>query len=315
MKAKLPAALPHAYQPSILRRFPLLSFDGQRMYAPIRDLINARTTEGLYYDVVAGGPANLRNEASAAFNSYCARYFATTLPGFKLGGDERYRIGKQDFNAPDIHLSDDRQLVAIIECKATKLTFEAQFADDPAVHAKRGLSEIAKGVFQIWRYVSHVRSGMVPDLRLAERTLGVVLTLDSWLVVSRELQNAVIAEAAERAEAEGNILPADRIPTMFCSVTDLESILSYADEASFLAGLSVACEERHLGWHPVDFFRKASGPRQSRQFPFDLGEVVPWWNDMRPLMEERAARRSSAKAHPRRPAGSVVGDDGGEVSG
>ena len=83
-----------------------------------------------------------------------------------------------------------------MECKATKLTFPAQFADDPIAEAKIGYDEIAKGVFQLWRYFSHARRGIVSTDAVRADAYGMVLTLDTWLVMSRELQEQVLGTAA-----------------------------------------------------------------------------------------------------------------------
>src|SRR3546814_21023677 len=48
-----------AYRPSILRDFPIIAFGekGERLRAPIPELIMYRYTSGLYLAVVQGGPA------------------------------------------------------------------------------------------------------------------------------------------------------------------------------------------------------------------------------------------------------------------
>jgi hypothetical protein len=67
--------IPTAYQPSILRRFPLLSLkeDSESFIAPIPESLLMRVTSGLYYDLIPGGQP-LLNEASDRFEQYVADY-------------------------------------------------------------------------------------------------------------------------------------------------------------------------------------------------------------------------------------------------
>ena len=199
---------PVAYQPSFRRQFPILSFGdaGQRLRAPLRDLLLLRITAGIYYDLVSGD-GGLRNDASNRFEAYCANYMTAMMPRLTVERSHRYPFRGNAIETPDILLRDNGQVVIAVECKATKLTFAAQYADDPIAEAKREYDEIATGVFQLWRYFSHTRRGIIADAACWDDARGVVLTLDTWLVLSGPLQKQIFAAAEVLAGADHDITP------------------------------------------------------------------------------------------------------------
>src|SRR3546814_8050672 len=64
-----------AYRPSILRDFPIIAFGekGERLRAPIPELIMYRYTSGLYLDVVQGGSA-VWTDIGTRFERYVLEY-------------------------------------------------------------------------------------------------------------------------------------------------------------------------------------------------------------------------------------------------
>jgi hypothetical protein len=271
--------LPTAYQPSFLRRFPIISFgDGDtRLCAPIPDLILLRITSGLFYDLIKGG-SNLRNEASERFEKYCAEFIAAMMRRFEVSRSKKYIFRNNLIDTPDILTKDGGDVVVAVECKATRLSFGAQFADDPIEEAKKGYEEIAKGVFQLWRYFSHTRRGVVVTDAVRPDAHGMVLTLDTWLVASQTLQQQVLAAATTLAEKDSEITAEDRRKVVFCSIHDLERTLTNATEDSFLRTMSAARDERFGGWILPNIHRDTeSDCGEPKPFPFELGNVLPWW--------------------------------------
>jgi hypothetical protein len=283
------ASLPVAYQPSILRRFPIVTFGqgSQRLRAPLPELILLRVTSGVYYDLIKGEP-HLRNEASDRFERYSAEYIAAMMRRFDVGRGYKYKVGKRVVDTPDILIRDCGEVVIAVECKATKLTFAAQYGDDPTAGAKRAYDEIAKGIFQLWRYFSHVRRGIVTKDVVRSEARGVVLTIDTWLVMSPDLHKEVLATANGLADDDRDITAEDRRTVVFCAIQDLETALTYSDEDSLLRALTAANEDRFLGWRLPDIRSKIEGDTaEPKPFPFQLDEVLPW-----------AAKMSSLAADP-----------------
>jgi hypothetical protein len=271
--------LPIAYRPSFLRRFPIISFGGdhKRLRAPVVQLIPLRCTSGVYYDLVGGG-AHLRNEAAGHFEQYCRDYIAATFPELDIQPAHKYRVAGNDLDSPDIIIKDCNRVSLVVECKATKLSFPAQFADDPINEAKVGYEEISKGVYQLWRYFSHARRGLVLQHNFSDEVHGLVLTLDTWLQMSGELQVSVIEEAERLARADPEITAVDRRKVAFVSIVDFENMLTRATKDSLFGALRAAQQEQYQGWLLPNIHNEVGGENaDDRPFPFDLGDVLPWW--------------------------------------
>jgi hypothetical protein len=170
-----------AYQPSLLRSFPCISFGPKRrrVYAPLPQLILDRITTGLYYDVVDGGQ-KVREEYGRRFEKYAFAYLNAMLPNLNICSEWSYKFRKQRFDTPDIIcMNCDNEVSVIIECKAHRMSHIARFGESAAGEA--GYQSMAKAILQIWRFVSHSRSGGTGKTT-AIKVVGMVLTLDDWLV-------------------------------------------------------------------------------------------------------------------------------------
>jgi hypothetical protein len=273
-----------AYQPSLIRKYPLILINGAKdACSPLPELILSRITSGLYYDLVAGGQPIL-NEASLQFERYSADFMQAMLPTLNVSGSHKYKVGVQEFETPDVLLRENGKATIVVECKATKLTFFAQFGDDPFEEARKGYEQIAKAVFQLWRYFSHSRRGILGDGGAAPDAHGIVLTLEPWLYVSRELYTSIVEEAQKLAQQDPDILEGDRRPVIFCSIEDLEQVLTIANAEHFKRSLSAACEERFFGWMlwnvNQEVMKELGSANERKAFPFKLGDVLPWWQQM-----------------------------------
>ena len=150
---------PVAYKPSVLRRYPCISFDkGARTRAPLVNLIMDRITSGLYYDVIGtGGPVPA--EIGRQFERYCSELISKSLSGLSCQPETKYTNG---IHTPDILIYEGRECRLVAECKAKRMTVAARFGEDPLNQAAAGFDELGKGVFQIWRHFSFVRRGLLP---------------------------------------------------------------------------------------------------------------------------------------------------------
>ena len=300
VSAKHGQPIPTAFLPSILRRYPLLSLDDEakEFIAPIPEVLLVRVTSGLYYDLIPGGQT-LLNEASDRFEQYSAAYIEALMGRFKVSRAYRYELKKgAPVDTPDLLVKDGEKLVLAIECKATKLTYLAQFAEDPFEAEKKQYLQIANGVFQLWRFFSHVRRGLVKELVDAD-TSAMVLTLDSFTTMNRELKAKVIEEANSIAEMEGDIAAEDRRHIIFCTIQGLEEILSRCTEEAFLATLNATRKEKYLGWElPQINQEEAAGKEkiEPKKFPFELDGLLPWWTQFNELKEATGQATRAARA-------------------
>ena len=154
-------------------------------------------------------------------------------------------------------------------------------------HAADRFEEIAKGVFQLWRFFNQTRSGLVPNLHgtIQPDTVGVVLMLDEWMELGELFRDHVISSATAMADASpDNITARDRRKILFVSIHDLEEVLSHSTSQSFLHLLRLAQTEKYDGWALRGIQQDSVvGPSPSNKYPFieNLREVMPWIEDVR----------------------------------
>jgi hypothetical protein len=272
-----------AYRPSILRQTPCLRFGelGERVRSPLPELILERITSGVFYDVVKGSGA-IRNDYGKRFEKYCHSYLSISLPALNWSEEKRYRKKSNQYDTPDVLCDKNGQIQIAFECKSTRMSQEAMFGTDPMV--ARGFEDITKAVFQLWRFFSHSRR-RYSIYEVAEAAVGVVLTLDNWLVGAKTLRERVIKDARKMAdEKEPEITNLDRKNIVFVAVEDLERILSTATESTFMEALIAANSEKFLGWSLNRVHKETLNERQlqKRSYPFTekLGCLLPWWDEL-----------------------------------
>lgn len=272
-----------ADKPSILRLAPCLRFgvNGERIRAPLPELILERVTSGVFYDVISGG-GHIRDDYGRRFEDYCAHYLADTLPGFEWEREFRYRKKPNDFDTPDILCCEAGRLVFAFECKATRMSHEAMFGKNPI--EARGYQDLTKAVFQLWRFFSHCRRGYV-GRKLAEETVGVVLTLDNWLILAETLRQRVLDDAIQMArDKDPEITEVDRKPIVFVAVPELERTLSAATEESFHEALVQANSDKFKGWRLdgilIELLKGEECEERGYPYADDLGALLPWWDKL-----------------------------------
>lgn len=277
-KASARKAIRIAYLPSVLRQFPVISSpEHGTLISPLPDLLMFRATAGLYYDVRTG-PQHLLAEANDRFEQYTRRIIKAFCPRFEVLPSEKYGPKKASIDTPDVVVRDGGQVVAVIECKATKLTYEAQFADNPIEEAERAYAQIVKGVAQLWKFFSHVRRGIYDRQPVAASAHGVVLTMESWMQMSSELQTEVLARAKNLLQADPGVTDADMRPIIFCSIQDLVDVMFISNEDELLTSLANAELPKFTGWGFREVRRGTGAKEKGRAFPLDVEELLPWWN-------------------------------------
>jgi hypothetical protein len=253
-----------------------------------------RVTSGLYYDLIPGGQA-LLNEANDRFEEYCASFIGAMMKRFSLSRAYRYEPKKgAPVDTPDLLVKDGEKIVLAVECKATKLTYLARFAEDPFEAEKAQYLQIANGVLQLWRFFSHARRGLVKE-PVDAGTSAMVLALDSFLTMSRELKALIIKEATSLADNEEGIAAEDRRQVIFCDIPGLETVLSRSTEDRFLATLRAAREEKYADWELREINREEAAGKEKiepKKFPFDLDGLLPWWKRFDEFEEAMKAKAS-----------------------
>jgi hypothetical protein len=272
-----------ADKPSILRQTPCLRFGklGERILAPLPDLIIERITSGIYYDVVSGD-GGIRAEYGKRFEEYCFDLLGATLVDWDYETEFKYKVKSQDFLSPDIQCSQFGNIQVAIECKATRMSQQAMFGSNPI--EDRGYEDLAKAVFQLWRFFSHCRRGLT-DRPISQDVAGVVLTLDNWLIMSEPLRKSVFAKAVQMThEKDEAITEEDRKNVVFVTISELENVLTVATAKSLTEALHKSTQDGFIGWRIDGLMQdmvKGTG-QATRDYPFadSLGQLLPWWDEM-----------------------------------
>jgi hypothetical protein len=145
-----------------------------------------------------------------------------------------------------------------------------------------GHDELAKGIFQIWRHVSHARRGLLPsNERVSAEAIGAVLTTEPWLTMTHRAYSALL-ERAEAIVASSNedIRKEDRIPIGFCPVSDLERLLPHSTFESFASTMRSAACDKNAGWHMNNLhsqFVREGARKKEYAFLHRVAEFLPWY--------------------------------------
>jgi len=272
---------PLAYRPSLLRTRPLIEGSSRapkEYFAPLRDLLMLRITEGIFYDLVSND--DLKRQASLNFERHCWEITKHYFRDFEVSQDIEYN-GKV---SPDLLISDqDESLLLIAECKARRLPMTVRASPSPIESHAAVYQEIAKGVRQIWKFVRDVRRGAVDAVpQISQDVVGVVITLDP-LVDSVPEGGQQIRDIAEREIGQG-VADKDKIGVAFVSIEEWEKCLSLYPLHDVLIGLRRLQETRFSGYL-LSSVLEEGGVEQSdstvEQFPWNekLAERVNWWGD------------------------------------
>lgn len=283
--------IPVAYHPSYLRVKPIIRYTGvkNRYIAPFPELVLMRATVGLYYDLI-GASTSVMNHARTRFEVYAREVIKAYCFEFDPEPAIKYKYKSSDAETPDVLLKRAGQVVAVFECKATKLSFQAQYGDDPAEVARDQYKQIANAVFQLWRFFSHVRRGII-NVPFAEEVNAVVLTMEPWTQTSKELRKKMIEEANKIAAVkEPEMTECDKRTPLFVSINELEYVLGHSDGNQVLATFKAAAEDRYAGWGAREVRRDLCNmPEKVKPYPFTPGALLPWWGNAETRARERLA--------------------------
>ncbi|WP_299749776.1 hypothetical protein [uncultured Tateyamaria sp.] len=278
--------IPIDFHKSALRDYPIVSrvaLDGIYYCAPLPELVFARITEGLFFDLKGDG--GLGNNYGRRFERYVFDLIDFRLSSLlTIEPEYEYRKGMK---SPDVLVADnERRLKLVVECKTLNLGMPIRQSPDPWKTHQEYFEAIISGVVQIWRYCEFVQSKkkdkFLPDLSLAR---GVLMTLHPWFVVDLNKREAVMAAAEAEADEKG-ISKSSRIPVGFMHAEDLERTVSLLDSDGFLQAIDEISLPKYHDYETRETWKSLFGKDRRtnsvEQFPFGqkLGEIMPWWKNV-----------------------------------
>lgn len=276
-----------AYLPSVLRRFPIIKVDSVRdvNLAPLPELIIRRVTSGVSLDFF-GAPNDVFDEISKRFEYYSYSLLDRILPNCTIVSEFSYGTKKLPKKSPDILVLRDSQIQMIVECKSTGMTYDAKFSEDPAVTEKYKIEDIGKGIFQIWRFFSHLRRGVVLGHECHSDGFGVVLTLEDWFTMAEQPISKMFENARKRCEdADEDILDCDKRPIVLAWVEDFEYLQRSCNETQFFDVMRAAHSNKYRLWHLPGLVDEIF-PDTKAQNPYAFAaefEKQSWWKKISAL--------------------------------
>lgn len=273
-----------AFKPSIYRRSPCIDF-GQgediKLRAPLPQLLIERMTAGLFYDVVQGGNA-ARQEYGRRFEEYCLEFCSRLLTSFDWRAEQEYQFRGNRHHTPDLFCFDNEEAICVIECKATRMSWNAMYGGEPL--KDRGYTDLVKAVKQIWKCFAHSRMGAL-DVPFSQDARGIVLTLDGWLTMAHRFAEKILTTAREEIARDAPYVEeVDMRPVKFTPIQNLERVLATASSRSFRDLLQAATLEEYDGWL-LDMVHQelpSFDPEINRPNPFSerINELLPWWGEI-----------------------------------
>ena len=234
-----------------------------------------------------GGGGSVRDEIGRHFEAYSFALLSEMLTGTHFVPEARYPTRLGPIATPDILMLDANGAVSLaIECKASRMSVTARFGEAPEVD--RGYEEIAKGVMQLWRFFAHCREQIAPN-RLAADVQGMILTMDEWFAGRSTIIPRITERANELADASAHHIPqGDRRSIAFCTISELETVLSTATMESLQETVRIGSGDRQ-GWIFATLHQEAQAAKtEPKDYPFEeeLGALLPWYARVAELKED-----------------------------
>jgi hypothetical protein len=261
-----------SFNRSAIRETPVIRIigpSGRLLLVPLPDLVIARVTDALYYDIVGDGAA--RNEAGVAFENLSHEMLTARLSdGWKIVRPE-LEVG--DGCCDLAILSPRNEYSALIECKARRIGRRVSAAPVPWAVAKSDFTDLIKGVTQIWR-TAYLIEGKKDEV------IGTVLTLDPWMHLAPYIEDLII-EARRLAEQRFGRKYLET-PIGFACSDDFETVSGALDTPSLIGRLKDLCNSEQFG-HVLRAapFGRDDSEVAMRSDPYDYNERllrdIPWW--------------------------------------
>lgn len=264
---------------SALHRHPIIQINKDTYVCPIPSLLMRRIVEGLAYDTV-NADGGVRNEISTNFERYIMEFSEQIFPQFEVISEQTYGSKKRQRKTPDVRFKQGGITRVIIECKATRIEFSSKFELSHKDEMPKKSTEIIKGIVQIWRYHDDASQQKIENEKLCKAPFGVVLTLDTWILINIDRFNIFLEKAKELAD-EKNIPESSRIPISIMSTHEFELIARQADEDTFIECLQQSHAESFNGWMVSSVFKKYFSHRKivkAYSIENRISEYITWWD-------------------------------------
>lgn len=267
-------------QPSILRESPFI-IEGKTIILPIPDLLPIALGENILlgYPKI---PHEVFNCIANSFEQYVLDLLKEAFQEIEFKVEERYGTRQNSKNTPDLRLYSNGKLSCIIECKSQRIPFVKKFnrLNDEDFDPK--ISEVAKGVFQVWRYTRDIHQDTSLESDISHELTGFVATLENWHSLEAKLRSTVFEIANQRADREG-IEARFRIPVALICAWELENDLWSMNYETFSRLPILNSEKGVQEWMPTAVWRRHESYEENYgENPLfqKLSKNLPRWDRM-----------------------------------
>lgn len=214
---------------SFLRDYPAIRLGVDHLVVPIPRLLVRRMTSGLYYDFVKRD--SLKRKMGIAFERYVELLLNASFDYANVFRETKFSRGPQGDTADFMVISRVRDAALIVECKARRVPLRVSVAASPS-RAKEAYTDIAKGIYQVWKSARRWVAGEVDGWgRVPRDMLGIVITLEPWAEIGDSEYKVALAGAHKEWQRNfPGISPPD-IPVVPIDIQTAEDIIFRRDFA------------------------------------------------------------------------------------
>lgn len=217
--------------------------DGIHYYCPAPSHLHRRLFAGAFYDLVSvkGFPEAFGN----AFGDLVGLVLQRGCPALQARKPKPYRGPSGSKHEGTDWIGSDGTATVFVECKAKRLTRDAQVLRDPA-ELDKDIRELAKAVYQNYRNIQEAMDGCTDWSPDGLPIYNIVATLEDWILFSPMTQQRLAAYVLEWLREKGlDPTIVERIPYSICCVYELEELVfAWCDRS--VQGVMAA---RHGGEH------------------------------------------------------------------
>lgn len=245
-----------AYTYNPLRKTPLIYAKNapDMLYSPIPQLVMARISDGLYYDLI--GKSNFSDVLGESYQNYIRDilHYSLVKSNFQITPESEYDMKKGQKNrSADWRIGDETGWV-FIECKAKRMTLKGK-SDGVGFDVETDLDKLAEFIVQNYKNINNAVNGYLKDFVYNGLPIfSVIATLEDWRLEIPNQKEYVKKKVAEFLEIK-------ELPVQF--------IEKYPYEVLSTSQFELRCQGIELNGIASSFGEKANVPSRLLRPPFD----------------------------------------------
>lgn len=265
-----------------LRAHPLVRYDPQHpdyVLCPVPRFAQERITLGVFYDIV--NEAGFSDAFGPAFQRYIGEVIESrcAAPRFEIRAEAEYHVGRHRKDGVDWTVRDDGG-VLFVECKTKRMSFGAKDLTDP-LQLERDLGELAKAIVQHYKNIDDVLAGRTPHPTPTGPVFMMVVTLESWHLMSGTVRRQLGGMVVERMQKAGvSLRMLEDIPWQVVAAQEFEQLVQVISDEGLTPVLREKTSPAYRDWDFVGFVLQTMPgwlASYAPLFPDDEAKLFPDW--------------------------------------